>query len=169
MINIAGYPLCAKRLQFQRAQMSDPLMNEYWAAVCVATDLDDGKLHAFGGFDFGERSAENGKQLLARLEQFISAGLGEKSGKRGGPVSADEVSVRSLLGAYRVKVSKLNGLDDYWTAATTLWPSLREENPKLRDIQSLRSQITSIPKKSRSSSARANFAALPDNWKARGV
>lgn len=168
MINISGYPLCAKRLQFLRAKLNDDGMTSYWAAVAVATDLDDEKLTKFGGFNFNDMSEDNGQKLLGRLEQFIRSGLANRKAKSdAGNMTAAETSVRAFLGANGVKVSKLSGVDDYWTAARTLWGDKIETSPKVRDAYTLTFQINRIAKKQRSKLARENYAGLPEAWRAR--
>jgi len=168
MINVAGFPLCAKRLQFQRAKLNEVGMTSYWAAVCVASDIDDEKLVAFGGFDFNDMSEDNGRKLLGRLEQFISAGLDAKKAKSDtGSLTAAEMSVRAFLGANGVKVSKLSGIDDYWTAARALWGDKIEASPKVRDAYTLAFQINRIVKKQRSRLARENYSNLAEEWRAR--
>ncbi|KEA07155.1 hypothetical protein [Rhizobium rhizogenes] len=169
MINVSGFPLCSKRLQFQRAKLTEESMTIYWAAVAVAADLDDEKLTNFGGFDFNDMSDENGSKLLGRLEQFIRSGLAAKARSDQGGLSEAEVSVRAFLGANGVKVSRLKSLDDYWKAATTLWSDHIEASPKVRDIYTLRFQISKISKKQRSKKARANVSKLPAEWRAGGA
>ena len=80
-MNISAYPRCASRLKHQRANLSETTMNEYWAAVCVAVDISDKALKRFGGFNFNDRSPENGRRLLARLEQFIASRQKRHKGK----------------------------------------------------------------------------------------
>lgn len=168
MINVSGFPLCAKRLQFQRAKLNEEAMTPYWAAVCVAFDIDDEKLVEFGGFDFNDMSEDNGRKLLGRLEQFIAAGLSAKKAKTDtGGITAAEISVRAFLGANGVKVSKLSGIDDYWTAAYALWSDEIEVKPKVRDAYTLVFQINRIAKKQRSRLARANYLNLAEDWRAR--
>ena len=166
-VNVASYPLCAKRLQFQRAKLNDDGMTHYWAAVAVASDLDDEKLTKFGGFDFNDMSEDNGRKLLGRLEQFIKVGLANRKAKSdAGNMAAAEMSVRAFLGANGVKVSKLNGIEDYWRASRILWGDLVEENPKVRDVYTLVFQLKQIPKKKRPKTARANVSKLPQEWRA---
>ncbi|OCJ12497.1 hypothetical protein A6U86_05600 [Rhizobium sp. AC27/96] len=168
MINVSGFPLCAKRLQFQRAKLNDGGMTAYWAAVAVAADLDDEKLTQFGGFNFNDMSEDNGQKLLGRLEQFIRAGLANRKAKSDvSNVTAAESSVRAFLGSNGVKVSKLNGIEDYWKAARLLWGDLVEETPKVRDVYTLVFQLVRIPKKQRPRLARKNIAALPAEWRAK--
>ncbi|WP_267550328.1 hypothetical protein [Rhizobium rhizogenes] len=168
MINVSGFPLCAKRLQFQRAKLSEPAMTPYWAAVCVVFDIDDEKLVAFGGFDFNDMSEGNGQKLLGRLEQFIRAGLANRKAKSDvSNMTAAETSVRAFLGSNGVKVSKLAGIEDYWRAARILWAELVEENPKVRDVYTLVFQLNRIPKKQRPKLARKNIEALPAEWRAK--
>lgn len=167
-VNVSSYPFCAARLNWNFTRLDDPLMKPYWAAVIVADWCDDEEMEKFGGFDFNDRSDENGQKLLARLEQFLRAGNGKKTLSASGDMSAAEASVRSYLGANGVKVSKLDGLDDYWTAALTLWPDHVERKPKVRDIYTLRFQLDRIPKKKRPKIARSNLLRLPTEWCARG-
>ena len=71
MINMSAFPFCARKLKFQRVDLNDPNMSRYWAAVCVASDLVDDQLTDFGGIDFSDRSEQNGRNLLNRLELFL--------------------------------------------------------------------------------------------------
>lgn len=169
MIDLSPFPRCAKRLEFQRANLADPAMNAYWAAVCVADEIPEERIAKFGGFNFDLRTEANGYKLLSQLERLI------KSGRRGlaksdvNGKSAAEMSVRALMGAFGVRMSKLKGLDDYWTAATTLWPSLIQEpgkdSERYRDMDSLRFQISRLSKKQRKI-ARQNIELLPKEWRA---
>jgi hypothetical protein len=168
MINVSGFPLCAKRLEFQRAKLNDDGMTHYWAAVAVAIDLDDEKLTKFGGFDFNDMSEDNGRKLLGRLEQFIKAGLANRKARSdAGDMTAAETSIRAFLGSNGVKVSKLNGIEDYWRAARILWGDLVEEKPKVRDVYTLVFQLNRIPKKQRPKTARSNVSKLPQEWRAK--
>jgi hypothetical protein len=168
MINVSAYPFCAKRLAFQYANLSDPAFTSYWAAVSIAEDFSDEKLAEYGGFNFDNRSEANGYFLLGRLEKFIRSTVSSvkaaKSDKGG--MSEAEVSVRAFLGANGVKVSKLNGVMDYWTAAMTLWPVHITPTQKNQDVHTLRFQINKIPKKARGRLARKNAEGLPVTWRA---
>jgi hypothetical protein len=168
MISLAAYPLCAKRLEFQKANLNEEGFNAYWAAVSVASELNDEKLAAYGGFNFDLRTEANGYKLLGRLEQFIKGSVRQASKAKSdvGGLSEAEVSVRAFLGANGVKVSRLNGLSDFWTAAMTLWPGhvLPSRNSEMAD---LRFQISKIAKKQRSKMAHMNVSALPATWRAR--
>lgn len=168
-LNVSAYPFCAKRLEWNRTDLRDPSMTKYWAAVIVAGPLEDEDLAKFGGFNFSDMSDENGDKLLGRLEQFLRQHNGKKALSDQGGMSAAEASVRSFLGANGVKVSKLDGLDEYWIAATTLWPGLIETKPRIKDIYTLRFQLDRIPRKKRPKIAKANLAKLPAAWCARGA
>lgn len=164
-MDLSAFPACAKRLGFQGA-LKDPALNSYWAAVCIAEDFADDRLAKFGGFNFDLRTEANGYQLLARLERLIKSGNRSnkaKSDVKG--ISAAEESVRATLGAFGVKTSKLNGFNDYWTAALFLWPTHISPSSKDNTMETLRFQISRISKKQRSK-ARANIAMLPDAWRA---
>lgn len=165
MINVAAYPFCAKRLAFQNANLADPAFTSYWAAVCVADEYSDEKLAEYGGFNFDNRSEANGYLLLGRLEQFIRKNASKAKSDKGeyGPV---EASVRAFLGANGVKVSKLNGVMDYWTAAMVLWPVHITTTQKDQNVETLRFQINKIPKKARGRLARKNADGLPVTWRA---
>lgn len=165
MIDIAKYPLCAKRLEFQRANLNDPAFNAYWAAVCIAEDFSDDKLANVGGMNFNNRSEANGYMLLEKLESLIKSSARAEAKSNKGGLSAAEVSVRAFLGANGIKVSKLNGLVDFWTAAITMWPG--HVSPVQSDMETLHFQINKIQKKQRSKMARKNLAGLPATWRAR--
>lgn len=166
-VNVSAFPFCAKRLEWNYTDLKDPAMTKYWAAVVVAEPLDDAELAKFGGFDFSDMSDENGSKLLGRLEQFLCQHNGKKALSDHGGMSTAEASVRAFLGANGVKVSKLGGLEDYWTAATTLWPGLIETKPRIKDIYTLRFQLDRIPRKQRPKVARSNLRNLPAPWNAR--
>jgi hypothetical protein len=168
MINVSAYPLCAKRLEFQRANLTDPAFNAYWAAVAIAEDFTDEKLAAYGGFNFSSRTEANGYSLLGRLEKMIGSSLrSAKAAKTDkGGMNEAEISVRAFLGANGVKVAKLNGVVDYWTAAMTLWPVHITPTQKDQNVHTLRFQINKIPKKQRGRLARKNAEGLPVTWRA---
>lgn len=166
MINVTSFPMCAKRLEFQRVQLDDPAMTTYWAAVNVASNISDEKLAEFGGFDFDDRSEENGLRLLSRLEKYIRQGRDVQAKSDIGGMTEAENSVRAFLGAFGVKVSRLSGIEDYWTAARILWPAGIEDRPKIKDVYTLRFQISRLSKKQRSKSARENRGKLPVQWQA---
>lgn len=168
-LNVSAYAFCAARLEFNRTDLKDPLMTKYWAAVIVAEPIADEKLAKFGGFDFSDRSDENGDKLLSRLEYFLRQHKAKDALSDENGMSVAEASVRSYLGANGVKVSKLDGLDDYWTAATALWPDHIETKPRLKDIYTLRFQLDRIPRKQRPKIAKSNLARLPDDWNARAA
>ena len=153
-LDVSAFPRCAKRLEWNFTQMSDPLMNEYWAAVIVADFCDDDAMEAFGGFNFDDRSPENGRQLLARLEACIA----QKKHKT--PKEALPSGLVSALGARGVKTSMLKP-DDFWTTAEILFPGRIERKG---DLSSLYQQIRSIPKKDRKALATANLRNLPGQW-----
>jgi hypothetical protein len=169
MLNVSAYPLCASSLRHQKAALNDGSFNAYWAAVCVAEDYSDKKLAEFGGFNFDLRTEANGYKLLGRLEQFIRSKRHVKAKSDVNGMSAAEDSVRATLGAYGVKVSKLDGIGDYWKAAEILWsgkitaPS--RNSGRQDDIDTLRFQISQISKKQRKV-ARQNIASLPSEWRA---
>jgi hypothetical protein len=168
VINVSAHTFCAARLKFQRCDLRDPAFTKYWAAVNIATDLDDEKLTEFGGFDFTDKSEENGERLLARLEQFIRTKVGGRKAKSDvGNMTAAENSVRAFLGSNGVRVGKLDGVEDYWKAARILWGDLVEVNPKVRDVYTLVFQLNRIPKKTRPKLARSNAAKLPSDWRAK--
>lgn len=168
-INVSAFPFCAKRLEWNYTDLRDPAMTKYWAAVIVAEPLEDAELAKFGGFDFSDMSDDNGNKLLGRLEQFLRQRTGKKAISDQGGMSVAEASVRAFLGANGVKVSELAGLEDYWTAATTLWPGLIETKPRIKDIYTLRFQLDRIPRKQRPKVARSNLSKLPANWNARAA
>lgn len=166
MIDVSPYPMCAARLKFFRANLSEPSLTYYWAAVAIVADMSDKALKRFGGFNFSDKSEENGKRLLARLDQFIRNGLPKKAKSDQGGMTPAENSVRAMLGANGIKVSKLAGVDDYWTAARALWPDHVEERPRVADIYTLNFQLQKIPKKARGKLAKANLHVVQQAWRA---
>jgi len=156
-MNIAAYPQCARRLRFQNADLNDPLMNRYWAAVNVATSLSDTLLADFGGFNFDIVTDANGGKLLKRLEEFM-AHRGQQAASSAFYASE---GLKALLGARGVKTSMLKSENDYWTAAETLFPGKIDRNG---GFVSLYVQIHSIPKKIRRSISKKRLWLLPRSW-----
>lgn len=159
MINVSAYPLCAKKLKYQRVNLDEPTMTKFWAAVCVADDCVDEQLTDFGGFDFDDRSPANGARLLKRLEEFL---VQRQQRYAKNSFRADQGLV-AVLGANGVKTSMLKGENDYWTAAETLFPGHIKRNG---GFTSLYVQIHSIPKKQRPKIAKANRDKLRADWRA---
>lgn len=156
-VNVSSYPLCAKRLHFQRANLSDPMMTHYWAAVCVADELTDEELAEHGGINFGNRSPENGKKLMAALEAVLLKRQQKRA--RGAFTASDQL--RAMLGARGVKTSMLHSEDDYWTVAETLFPGATKRDG---GMQRLHQQMLAIPKKERKRLADANLRHLKPEW-----
>lgn len=154
-LDVSAYPRCAKRLEINRTQMKDPLMNEYWAAVIVADFCHDEALQEFGGFNFDDRSPENGRQLLARLEDCFA--------RKKHKVFKLEVpnALMAMLGARGIKTSMLKTDADWWEAAETLFPNLRTSK---RGLPALHDAIVSIPKKERKRLADANLHRVRPEW-----
>ena|ERR1044072_5743685 len=157
MVSVSAYPLCAKRLGFQRANLSEPTMTKYWAAVCVAVDLMDSQLTEFGGFNFNDMSEKNGGKLLSRLEKF----LGRRSKRTVANYGFASEGLKALLGSRGIKTSMLKSEDDYWTAAEILFPGRIKRDG---GFSSLYVQIHSIPKKTRQALGRENLRKLPAAW-----
>lgn len=166
MIDVSPYPMCAARLKFFRANLAEQGFTYYWAAVAIVADISDKALKRFGGFDFADKSDDNGKRLLARLDQFIKNGLPKKAKSDKGGMSAAEASVRAMLGANGIKVSKLAGVDDYWAVARVLWPGHVDERPKVADVYTLNFQLQKIPKKARGRSAKVKLHLVRAEWRA---
>lgn len=157
MISVSAYPLCAKRLAHQNANMSDAAMTKYWAAVCVAFDLSDSQLTAFGGLDFNDMSETNGSKLMSRLERFLQE-RGKRSVANYGFASD---GLKAMLGARGIKTSCLQSENDFWTAAEILFP---ERIKRDGGLSSLYVQINSIPKKERKRLANENLRRIPAAW-----
>lgn len=173
MLNVSAYPQCAKRLHFQRANLSDPLMKPIWAAVCVAEDFTDEDLAEFGGFNFDDYSDENGFRQLSRLEEFIVDRRRKAKELENSPefirkakmaesarIGASE-GLKAFLGSRGVKTSALASEDDYWTASETLFPG---HIKRQGGLSSLYVQIQAIPKKMRGELGRTNMRNLPPHW-----
>ncbi|XHE14049.1 hypothetical protein PCC82_04685 [Agrobacterium deltaense] len=155
MIEASTHPRCTKRLQINFTNMNDPLMNDYWAAVIVADFCDDEALEDFGGFDFDDRSAGNGRNLLDRLEVCIAQ-------KRHRIVRLEVPSgLVAMLGARGIKTSMLKTEGDYWSAAMTLFPGILKRKAGL---YALHSQIVRIPKKERKRLADENLKKVKAEW-----
>jgi hypothetical protein len=171
VIDLARYPLCAKSLHFQRVNLAETGFTTYWAAACVAGEFTDEALEKFGGFNFDDRSDENGQHLLARLELMLVARQ-ERSRKSTAKRQAhtqkqedDKLTferVTAFLGTYGLKPSQFVTHEDYWTAASALWPG-KICKPAALTMSGLLAQITAIPKKERSSLARRNFPLIPQH------
>lgn len=164
-MNISAYPLCAKRLHFQRANLSEDGFNEYWAAVNVADECVDSELERFGGIDFSDHSPENGARLLSRLEAFLSQKRTARRPTKDDGEAFTVSSVKAFLGANGVKVSKVEGgVSGYWTVAEILWPDhikAEDKQGAREDVFTLRFQLTRIPKKKRGKIAKSNLERLP--------
>lgn len=157
MLNLSAYPQCERTLRFQRANLNDPLMNHYWAAACVASVQSDTLMTEFGGFNFDDRSPENGKKLMQRMETFLV----ERSQRAAANHAFASEGLKSLLGSRGVKTSALVSDDDYWLAAETLFPG---KINRTGGMSSLYVQITAIPKKERGALGRENLSRLPSGW-----
>lgn len=160
MINVSAYPLCAKKLKFQRVNLDEPTMTKFWAAVCVADDCLDEQLTDFGGFDFNDRSPENGGRLLKRLEEFL-AQRQQRYAKNSVRAKLADDGLIAMLGSRGIKTSMLKSEDDYWTAAEILFSGRIKRNGGLT---SLYTQIHAIPKKQRKALANENLRKLPADW-----
>lgn len=155
MMSFATLPLCAARLGWNFTKFEEPAMNEYWAAVIVADFCHDEALAEYGGFNFEDRSVENGKRLLSRLEQCIRA----KKHKVQKFVPPEDL--KALLGSRGVKTSELKTADDFWNAAETLFHGFIH---RVSDINAIAWQIRKIDKKKRKALADANLRKLPVEW-----
>lgn len=167
MINISAYPRCAKSLHFQRVNMNETGFTLYWAAACVSAEFSDDALDKEGGFNFDDRSDENGARLLAKLEQMLversqrTKSTRSKFDNKAKTADKDTFNrVTAFLGTYGVKPSLLVTHEDYWNAAAKLWPG-KVVKPQALTMDGLLSQIVAIPKKERSAMARANITKLP--------
>ncbi|QIB36851.1 hypothetical protein G3A56_01595 [Rhizobium oryzihabitans] len=156
-LNVSAYPLCAARLKFQRADLSDKLMTHYWAAVCVAFDIRDAELAEAGGFNFESRTEENGKRLLSGLENLLM--------KRQQRVAANSayasLELRASLGARGIKTSKLKTEDDYWLVAETLFAGRITRDGGLTRLYA---QICNITKKERARLTAENLKKIDPDW-----
>lgn len=157
MLNVSAYPLCATRLRFQQANLNDPALTHYWAAVCVATDIRDAELAEHGGFNFNSQTEENGRKLLSELEKLLVS----RSQRRAANSAFSHDGLRSMLGARGVKTLMLTGEDDYWTAAETLFPGCITRNGGMTQLYV---QINSIPKRRRQALGSSNLKNLPADW-----
>lgn len=157
MINVSIYPQCARRLHHQQVNLNEEKFTEYWAAVNVSSELSDAQMTEFGGFDFADRSIENGKRLLKRLEDFF-VWRSQKYAKNS--VLASD-TLKALLGSRGIKTSALKSENDYWQAAETLFPGRIARNG---GFTSLAVQIHSIPKKERKRLGAANLRNMPSEW-----
>lgn len=157
MLNVSAYPLCAARLKFQHANLSDPLMTHYWAAVCVATEIRNAELAEYGGFNFNSRTEENGRALLSNLEKLLAKRMKRTVANAGYAHSG----LTAMLGARGVKTSMLKTEDDFWTASETLFPGKIKRNG---GMSSLYVQINRMTKKQRQTLGDANLRNLPVEW-----
>lgn len=159
-LNLSPYPQCAKRLHFQRCRLDEQGFNAYWASLCVAEDFTDEALTKFGGFNFDDRSEENGYRHLGLLEQFM-AGRYRRANLRKHDIegTANRERVKSYIGAYGVKTGKIASDDEFWAVAAVLWPE-RIVKPAVPKMADLVSQIEAISKAERKM-ARDNRKRLP--------
>ncbi len=156
-LNVSAYPLCATRLRYQRADLNDPLMSHYWAAVCVADEIRDVELAEFGGFNFESRSAENGKLLMTNLEKLLM----QRQQRRAGNSTFASNELRAMIGARGIKTSKLESESDYWTVAETLFAGRIKRTGGMSDLLL---QICRINKKDRARLTAANLKNIDPEW-----
>lgn len=157
MLDVSRYPQCARILRFQQANLNDPLMDYWHAAVCVASAQSDALMTEFGGFNFDDRSSANGRKQLARLEEYLK----DRSQRAAGNYGFASEGLKALLGSRGLKTSALKSEDDYWAAAETLFPGHINRSG---GFTSLYVQITAIPKKQRGALGRENLGRLPAEW-----
>lgn len=169
MIDMSAYPRCLASLHFQRCNLAETGFTLYWAAACVSAEFSDDVLEKAGGFNFDDRSDENGARLLSRLEQMLAERQQRSKGKHARRNEAKKTQssdkqtfdrVTAFLGTYGVKPSLLITHEDYWNAAAKLWPG-KIVKPAALTMDGLLSQIVAFPKKERSALARANIIKLP--------
>lgn len=158
-MNVSRFPRCAVKLRYQKVNLSDPLMNHYWAAVNVAFDFRDAELAEFGGFDFSKVNDENGKKLMSRLEAFMV----HREQRRAENYAFANDYLRAKLGAYGVKTSQLRSENDYWVACEILFAG---KVSREGGFTSLLGQINEITKKERAVMVRQNYSRLPAQWMA---
>ncbi|MBN7804869.1 hypothetical protein JZX86_05760 [Agrobacterium rosae] len=155
-LNVSAYPLCATRLRFQRADLNDPLMNHYWAAICVADEIRDRELADFGGFNFNTRTDENGRELLSNLEKLLA----KRQQNRAANSSFASNELRAMLGARGIKTSKLESENHYWAVAEILFAGRIQRTGGMSDLLL---QICRINKKDRARLTAANLKNIdPD-------
>jgi len=158
LLDISAYPNCAKRLHFQRVNLDEKGFGAFWAAACVAEDFADEALTEYGGFNFDDRSEENGYRQLDRLEEFMRyrrqlAKENENSPayeRRYNPVrSVERERIKSIIGSCAgIKSGKIASDDELWAVAAALWPDhiVKPAVPKLSDLVS---QIDAMSKDER--------------------
>lgn len=156
-LDVSAYPLCAARLRFQFTNLSEQGMNAYWAAVAIADCFRDAELAEHGGINFGLRTEENGRFILAAMEKLLM----KRQQRTVANATFADAGLRSMLGARGVKTSMLTREDDYWTAAETLFPGHIKRNG---GAGVLYYQINKIPKKTRKRLATENLCKLPAEW-----
>lgn len=157
MISMAKFPRCAKRLEFQRANLTEAGMTEYWAAVCLADQFTNHELSEHGGINFADKSVDNGRKLLGIFEKLLL----EREQRRVAHVGFSHDGLRAMFGARGVKTSNLGGEGDYWTVGETLFPGHIKRDGGMTELYS---QILRISKKERKRLATANLRRLPLDW-----
>lgn len=157
MINVSAYPLCASRLHFQRANLTEDGMTSYWAAVCIADEFTNQELADHGGINFGDHSETNGRKILTAFESLLLA----RQQRRVGQYAFSHDGLRAMFGARGIMTSKLTSEVDYWTIGETLFPGRIERNGGMAELYA---QILRIPKKERKRLATDNLRRLPAEW-----
>lgn len=152
-INWSKLRNCAERIKWSRTKRDD--IDAYTAAVLVASYCHDDALAEFGGFDFTDKSDENGIALLGRLEACIVAG--RHKDKR----SDFPNSLVSLIGARGIRTSELRSKVDYVLAAQSLFAPAISEDVR---FDGLEGSIKAIPKRQRKELADRNISHLPVDW-----
>lgn len=161
MMAIAEYPRCAGYLKAMRFKLDDPTMTDYGWAVALSETWSEEFLIADGRVNF---DTMDGPSILVEFERLLRDG----DPKRKSGLSRDGVErLKAFLGSRGIKVSALNGADDYWHAASILWPHSIKAGSK-GTLSNLLNTIAGMSKAKRQA-ARDNLHKVPSNWRAGGV
>lgn len=147
LMDWSKYPRCKAYLEKQGDNLRDDLMNEYWAAVCVAHSFTEPELKAHGiNFNVGDR-----KNLLPKMEEFLSG----RTRKKITPSKAKKIlnpldAITKAVSADQIEAAKT--AKGGWKRNTTMgwgvpWPLPKGWKEKLiSNYENQKNQLTTADK-----------------------
>jgi len=153
---ITEYPRCAGYLKAMRFRLDDPAMTDYGWAVALSENWTDEFLVEDGRVNF---DTMDGPSILVEFERLLRDG---RQATANGLSPDDMDSLKAFLGSRGVKVSKLQGDDDYRKAARVLWGKQIGVKASLSELLAT---IRKMSKRQRQE-ARTNIQKLPPEWRA---
>lgn len=146
-----GFPKCTALIAaIDKRHWRDPRMcKPYWAACVIAETLPEQALVAVG-YDYRDWQATD---TFPRLERALSMRSAPKTSLSLGGRPLEQL--KAYLGSRGVKPSTFKSDDDYWDAATALWPTVIKRGARLAELLK---QIQSMSK-----AQRRVLSVNPDN------